>query len=130
MRGDPFLLIRELRRTGADKLVVDHIDRSKLYLGSLAGAMAVSKDVECARLMALQKKVKDKAALLGGDFSGLGLVDFFVAPFNNVTFCGALEASAMAKERGTRQDIILLGSGEVVTVLGSRHKMISNKGQK
>ena len=123
--GNTFFLIQELRRTGADQLIIDHIDRSKLYIATSAGSMIVSKNIEYARLM----DPPEKAPLLNGDFRGLGLVDFGIAP-HKTDGHHKQSCALVAREYGSRQEIICLGDDEVVTVLGGRHEVVSVKSLK
>ena len=74
--GNTFFLLQELRRTGIDKVVLEHIDKGKIYIGASAGSMIVSKNIEYVRHM-------DKPSVapeLNGDFSALSVVDFCIVP--------------------------------------------------
>ena len=81
--GNTFFLLQELRRTGADRLIVEHIASGKVYIGSSAGSVVLSKNIEYIRHM----DSLDDAPGLDGDFTGLGVVDFCVVPHaTNVPF--------------------------------------------
>lgn len=43
--GNTFFLLQELRRTGADKLIVEQINAGKLYVVESAGAIILSKNI-------------------------------------------------------------------------------------
>ena len=43
--GNTFFLLQELKRTGADKLLIKEINNGKLYIGESAGAIAVAPDI-------------------------------------------------------------------------------------
>ncbi|GHV38031.1 putative peptidase Lmo0363 [Synergistales bacterium] len=74
--GNTFFLLQELKRSGADKLIIEHINKGKLYIGASAGSMVVSKNIEYVKYM------DDPAAApdLNGDFSALSVVDFYIVP--------------------------------------------------
>ncbi|MDU8954078.1 MAG: Type 1 glutamine amidotransferase-like domain-containing protein, partial [Streptococcus sp.] len=40
--GNSFFLLQELRRSGADKIIVEEIDKGKVYIGESAGAVVLS----------------------------------------------------------------------------------------
>ncbi|MDR3050893.1 MAG: Type 1 glutamine amidotransferase-like domain-containing protein [Oscillospiraceae bacterium] len=74
--GNTFFLLQELRRTGADKLLAEHINRGKLYIGSSAGSIIASSDIAYVRHMDSPAAAPD----LHDDFSALSAVDFFIVP--------------------------------------------------
>ena len=75
--------MQELRRTGTDKLIVEQVEKGKLYIGESAGAMIFAPTIEYAKRM-------DNNLLLTPDFedfTGLGVVDFYpVVHFNSFPF--------------------------------------------
>jgi dipeptidase E len=80
--GNTFYLLQELKRTGADKIIVEEVNSGKLYIGESAGAMVASPDVEYA-----QKMDSIKEAPFLKDYSSLGLVDFYTVPhYKSVPF--------------------------------------------
>ena len=79
--GNSFFLLQELRRTGADKLIAEHVERGKLFIGESAGAMIAAPNVEYAKEM-------DDHRLLTPDFdnfTGLDIVDFCPVPHFNTS---------------------------------------------
>jgi dipeptidase E len=80
--GNTFYLLQELKRTGADKLIIDEVNSGKLYIGESAGAMVASANVEYAKGMDSIKKAPDLES-----FHALGLVEFYAVPhYNNPPF--------------------------------------------
>ncbi|MEG2053737.1 MAG: Type 1 glutamine amidotransferase-like domain-containing protein [Oscillospiraceae bacterium] len=73
--GNTFYLLQELKRTGADKLIIDEVNAGKLYIGESAGAMVASKNVEYAKAMDSVKKAPNLT-----EYDALGLVDFYPVP--------------------------------------------------
>lgn len=43
--GNTFYLLQELRRSGADKIVVQEVNKGKLYIGESAGAVIACPDI-------------------------------------------------------------------------------------
>lgn len=73
--GNTFFLLQELRRTGADKVLVKEIKSGKLYIGESAGAIIVAPDIGYSTEMDHPEKASGLT-----DYSGLELIDFYVVP--------------------------------------------------
>lgn len=73
--GNTFYLLQEMKRTGADKLIIDEVNKGKLYIGESAGAIITAPDIEYSSAMESQKAAPDLK-----EYSGLGLVDFYIVP--------------------------------------------------
>lgn len=73
--GNTFYLLQELKRTGADKLLAEEINKGKLYIGESAGAILTAPDIGYSAEM----DNVGKAPVLK-DYSGLNVVDFYVVP--------------------------------------------------
>lgn len=73
--GNTFFLLQELRRTGADNILVQEINKGKLYIGESAGAIIVSPDIGYSAKMDCVEKAPDLK-----DYSGLNLINFYVVP--------------------------------------------------
>ncbi|HTO18784.1 MAG TPA: Type 1 glutamine amidotransferase-like domain-containing protein [Pseudomonas sp.] len=80
--GNVFFLLRELRRTGADRLLVEQIVAGKPYVGESAGAVVLAPHLAYIRDM------DDLSAVQGLDsLAGLGLIDFYPLPhYTNAPF--------------------------------------------
>ncbi|WP_099467653.1 peptidase E [Konateibacter massiliensis] len=80
--GNTFFLLQEMKKTGADKIIIEEINAGKLYIGESAGAMVTSANIEYVKGMDSVKKAPD---LL--DFDALGLVEFYTVPhYTNAPF--------------------------------------------
>ena len=44
--GNTFFLLQELKKTGADQVIIDEVNAGKLYIGESAGAMVTSANIE------------------------------------------------------------------------------------
>lgn len=71
--GNTFYLMQEMKRTGADKLIINEVKKGKFYVGESAGAIVAGPNIEYASLMDSKQTAPDLS-----DYSGLGLVDFYV----------------------------------------------------
>ncbi|MFD1216046.1 peptidase E [Microbulbifer celer] len=85
--GNTFFLLQELKRTGSDKLITDHIKSGKKYIGESAGSIILSRNIEYV------KGMDDfSAAPKIGSFSSLGLVEFYPVPhYTNFPFKESVE---------------------------------------
>jgi dipeptidase E len=72
--GNTFFLSQELRRSGADKLIIEHIKKGKIYISTSAGSIIVSKDIEYIKFMDDPMAAPE----LNNNFSALGVVDFYI----------------------------------------------------
>lgn len=73
--GNTFFLLQELKRTGADKIIAEEVNKGKLYIGESAGAMVMSQNIEYVQKMDSVKKAPDLM-----QYDALGLVDFYPVP--------------------------------------------------
>jgi dipeptidase E len=80
--GNTFFLLQELKRTGADKIIIEEITAGKLYIGESAGAMVTSANIEYVKGMDSAKKAPELE-----NFDALGLVEFYTIPhYTNAPF--------------------------------------------
>jgi dipeptidase E len=80
--GNTFYLLQELKRTGADKIIVDEVNAGKLYIGESAGALITAANIEYVKGMDSVKKAPDLH-----NFNALDLVDFYTVPhYSNAPF--------------------------------------------
>lgn len=73
--GNTFFLLQELKRTGADQIIINEVKAGKLYIGESAGAIITSANIEYVATM----DDVNKAPLLE-DFNALNLVPFYIVP--------------------------------------------------
>ena len=73
--GNTFYLLQELRRSGADKILVQEVNKGKLYIGESAGAVITCPDIGYCAGMDNPEKAPELT-----DYTGLGLVDFYIVP--------------------------------------------------
>ena len=73
--GNTFFLLQELKRTGADRIIIEEVNAGKLYIGESAGAMVTAANIEYVKGMDSVKKAPDLV-----DFDALSLVEFYTVP--------------------------------------------------
>ena len=73
--GNSFFLLQELKRTGADRIIIEEVQAGKLYIGESAGAMIASKEIGYVKAMDSPKKAPNLT-----DYNALCLVDFCPVP--------------------------------------------------
>ncbi|EED2629980.1 type 1 glutamine amidotransferase-like domain-containing protein [Listeria monocytogenes] len=80
--GNTFFLLQELKRSGADKLILAEIAKGKLYIGESAGAVITSPNISYIQSMDSVKKATNLT-----NYDALNLVDFSILPhYNNAPF--------------------------------------------
>lgn len=85
--GNTFFLLQELKRTGADKIIIEQIESGKLYIGESAGSMIVSPNIEYVKDMDDSKVASDL-----NTYSALNVVDFYPVPhYTNFPFAKAVK---------------------------------------
>jgi len=108
--GNTFYLLQELKRTGTDMLLVEEIMKGKQYIGSSAGSIILSNNIEYIKGMDSPKK-----APLLTNFSSLGVVEFNILPhYQNAPFKNA--AKIIIDEYATKIDIKPISNNQVIIV--------------
>ncbi|RBQ27549.1 peptidase E [Arcobacter sp. CECT 9188] len=116
--GNTFFLLQELKRSGADKIIIEEINKGKLYIGESAGAMITSKNIEYAKDM---DNIKEATKL--GNFEAFNLVDFYVVPhYTNFPFIESVEKiieiySSKLNLKPISNDEVILVNGDEIRVL-------------
>lgn len=73
--GNTFFLLQELKRTGTDRIIIDEVNKGKLYIGESAGAMITSQNIEYVKGMDNAKKAPNLE-----DYNALSLISFSTVP--------------------------------------------------
>jgi dipeptidase E len=123
--GNTFFLLQEMRRSGADKLIIDHINQGKVYIGASAGSMIVSKDIEYVKHMDKPEAAPD----LLGDFSALSLIDFCIVPHCS-DFPFKKSAEKIIKEYSGKLDLYPISNNQAVIVDGDIIEVITAESKK
>lgn len=118
--GNTFYLLQELKRTGADKIIIDEVNSGKLYIGESAGAMVASANVEYAKGMDSIKKAPHLENL-----EALGLVDFYPVPhYTNPPF--EKSAQKIIDMYSSTLKLIPISNKEAILVTNNEAKIESN----
>jgi dipeptidase E len=123
--GNTFFLLQELRRTGADRLIIEHINSGKLYIGASAGSVVASGNIEYLKYM------DDPAAApdLNGDFSGLSVVDFSIVP-HCTNFPFKKPAARIIAEYSDKLDLRPISNNQAITVAGDDVEVVTVESRK
>lgn len=80
--GNTFFLLQELKKSGADQVIIEEIQKGKIYIGESAGAIVLSKTVEYVKTMDDPEEAPSLKS-----FSGLNMVDFYPLPhYKDISF--------------------------------------------
>lgn len=108
--GNTFFLLQELRKTGADKIIVEQIQKGKLYIGESAGSMILSPNIEYANEMDNVKKAPELE-----NFSALDAINFYPLPHHtNFPFKKAVEK--IISKYGTTLNLYPISNSQVILV--------------
>ena len=85
--GNTFFLLQELKRRGADKLIVEQINLGKTYIGESAGSIVLSPNIEYISLMDDSSAAQELSTN-----EALNMVSFYPLPhYSNFPFQEAAE---------------------------------------
>ncbi|MCG3671657.1 peptidase E [Aliarcobacter butzleri] len=122
--GNTFFLLQELKKTGADKIIIDEINKGKLYIGESAGAIVTSANVEYAKRMDDVKKAPNLT-----EFSGLNLVDFYVIPhYTNFPFEKTVEK--IIEDYSSKLNLSPISNKDAILVVDNKIDFIQSKDEK
>ena len=111
--GNTFFLMQELRKTGADKYIIEQVEKGKLYIGESAGAMILAPNIEYA------KDMDDHLTQTPDftDFKGLGIVEFYpVVHFNSFPF---EEAAQKVVHKNSHLPLEIITNQQTIVVVGN-----------
>ncbi|MDR2191684.1 MAG: Type 1 glutamine amidotransferase-like domain-containing protein [Endomicrobium sp.] len=118
--GNTFFLLQELKRTKTDELILEHIKKSKLYIGASAGAMVVCPNIEYVKYM----DNPGKAPKLNGNFSALNIVDFYiVAHYGEFPFKKA--SQKIIADYSEKIDLRLINNKQAIAVKGGKVEILT-----
>ncbi len=112
--GNTFFLLQELKRSGADKVISQEVKRGKLYIGESAGAIAACPDIGYSAEMDAPEKAPDLT-----DYTGLGLVDFYVVPHLGHPEMGP-GAEVIIEKYSSEMDLKVINDYQAILVQGDK----------
>ncbi|MFT8357427.1 MAG: Type 1 glutamine amidotransferase-like domain-containing protein [Bifidobacterium aquikefiri] len=109
--GNTFYLLQELRKSGADQAIIEHINAGKTYIGVSAGSVILSPSIDFISHM----DSTDAVPSLNGDYTGLGVLDFYLLPHvGNFPFKAA--AKAIQRDYSHRYDLHAISNREAIVI--------------
>jgi dipeptidase E len=119
--GNTFYLLQELKNTQAGKLIIDQINKGKLYIGASAGSVILAPNIEYVTKM----DDKTKAEKLTS-YQSLAVVDFFPLPHHtNPPFKEVVED--IINDFGKRIRLIPISNTQAIAVKGGTIEIIGEK---
>lgn len=119
--GNTFFLLQELRRTGADSVILEQIKTGKLYIGESAGSMVVSPDINYV------KDMDDcNVATSLKTFAALNVIDFYPLPhYTNFPFVNAVET--IISKYGSEMALYPISNSQAILVNGTEVKVETDR---
>lgn len=119
--GNSFFLLQELKKSGADKIIIEEINKGKLYIGESAGAVVLLKKIDYIQTMDSPKKALELLS-----FEGLDVIDFQPLPhFNNSPFSEITQK--IIEEYGETRALCPFNNQQVILVEDHLKKIITVK---
>lgn len=109
--GNTFFLLQELKRTGADKIIISEVQNGKVYIGESAGSIITSNNIEYVKGMDNIEKAPNLQ-----EYSSLGLIDFYPAPHHN---CYPFEkiVQKIIDNYDSKLNLLPISNTEAITVI-------------
>jgi len=73
--GNTFFLLQELKKSGADQMIIEHIEAGKLYIGESAGSVILAPDIEYVKALDDCRAAPELQA-----YASLSVLDFYPLP--------------------------------------------------
>lgn len=116
--GNTFFLLQELKRTGADQMLIREVNLGKMYIGESAGAIVACPDIGYSTVMDAPEKAPDLS-----DYSALSLVDFYAVPHLGNREMGAA-AAEIVRKYGQEIELKVLTDDQAVFVQGESTEIL------
>lgn len=81
--GNTFYLLQELRKYKTDQLILNHINKGKLYIGESAGSVIMSPDIDYIKYMDEPEKAPNLQ-----ETRGLHVIDTYPVPHAETDYLG------------------------------------------
>ena len=116
--GNTFFLLQELKKTGADKIIIEQIEKGKTYIGESAGSIIMSPNIEYVKDMDDCRKAPELSNL-----SSLHVVDFYPLPHHtNFPFKKAVEK--IIAKYGEQLTLYPISNAQAITVKGAEVRVV------
>jgi len=119
--GNTFFLLQELKRTGADRFIIEQINLGKKYIGESAGSIVLSRNIKYT------KDMDDCTAAPNiGSFSSLGVIEFYPVPHHtNFPFKESVER--IISDYGNELDLCPISNKQAIVVSGNKYEVWSSE---
>lgn len=118
--GNTFFLLKELKRTGADKIIIEQINLGKLYIGESAGSIILSSNIDYIKYMDSNKEVGLES------FDSLNIVDFYPVPHNrNFPFTESTQKIIQKYQDSIK--LLPFNNNEIILVNKEQYKVIQKQ---
>ena len=115
--GNTFFLLQELKRTGADKIIIEQVNNGKLYIGESAGAIITSVDTTYVQGMDGIKKAPNLK-----EYAGLNLASFCTVPhFTNFPF--QKSAEKIVALYSDKLNLVTISNNEAILVTADQKEI-------
>ena len=104
MGGNTFYLLDVIRKTGFDKIIMDFINKGKIYIGSSAGSEILGNSIDIALGY-------DENNVNMIDFTGLKIVNALIVPHSN-----RKEIFISELKNKTKENVITLYDGDGIII--------------
>lgn len=117
--GNTFYLLQELRRSGAEQVIIEQIVLGKVYIGTSAGSVIMSPNIQYLEDMDDKSKAPSLESYRGLDqIDNYPLVHYQNFPFTEV-------ADQIYAEYKDKLSLILLSNHQVITVNNQEVEVLS-----
>jgi len=113
--GNTFYLLKWVKESRFDKVIKDHIDNGKLYIGVSAGSY-----IACSTIEQSNWKHADKNKVGLKDLSALNLVPFLITAHFEEKYRPIIEDAA----KSCRYPIVALNDMQAILVRGNKYKLV------
>ena len=117
--GNTFCLLQELKRSGADQIIAREVAKGKLYIGESAGAIAACPDIGYSAEMDVPGKAPELT-----DYTGMGLVDFYVVPHMGHPEMGPA-ANSIIEKYSSVLGLKVIDDHQVILIEGDKVSILS-----
>jgi len=116
--GNTFYLLKWVKKTGFDKIIKDHVESGKLYIGISAGSY-----IACPTIEQSNWKHQDRNKVGITDFTALNLVPFIITAHYEEKYRSVIENAA----KSTRYPIVALNDKQAMLVEDNNYKLVGEK---
>lgn len=113
--GNTFYLLRWIKESGFDKVIKDHVNKGKLYIGISAGSY-----IACPTIEQSNWKHADKNKVRLTDLSALNLVPFLISAHFEEKYRPVIEQAA----KSCQYPIVALNDTQAILVKGDDYRLV------